>query len=106
MINIKVGESERSFTDAHHIDESWINQQISRRREEGQSVCVRVFIKDSHIDVALSTPTCAGAGGGGRQPTSQELQVFELWEHLGLKKPDFQGGNVIAFLKQLRKILG
>lgn len=106
MITIRIEESERNFADTHHIDESWINQQISGRREAGQSVCIRVSIKDAHVDVALSTPTCAGGGGGSRPPTSQEQQIFELWAHSGLKKADYQGGNLVAFLKQLHKIIG
>jgi hypothetical protein len=71
MITIKIGTSEQSFQNA---DENWINQQINGRRRDGQSVCVRVVINESSINMALSTPNCAGGGGGGRPPTSRSSE--------------------------------
>jgi hypothetical protein len=41
MIKIKIGEYERMLVEA---DEQWINQQINRRRSDGQSICVIVTI--------------------------------------------------------------
>lgn len=38
MINVKIGDTEREL---NSISESWINQQINRRRADGHSVCVR-----------------------------------------------------------------
>lgn len=76
MITIHIGESERKWPDAKRIDESWINQQITRRQEEGQSVCVRLLIKDDYVDVVLSTAACAGTVGGSRQATTKEQQIF------------------------------
>ena len=101
MITIKIGSSEQSFESA---DESWINQQINGRRRDGQSVCVRVVINNGSINMALSTPSCTSGGGGGRPPNAQEQRIFDLWEKQGLNKPDFHGGNLIAFLKQLRRL--
>ncbi len=54
MIRVRIGETEK---DLQNVDESWINQQINRRRADGISVCVRVIIKDRDLDMALSTPT-------------------------------------------------
>ncbi len=102
MIKIKIGEVERDLSSAN---ESWINQQINRRREDGLSVCVKVIIKENDLDMILSTPTCVSSGGGGRPPRPREKTVFDLWNQRGLSEPDFAGGQLIAFLKQLKRIL-
>lgn len=102
MIKVKIGESERDLSDA---TPQWINEQINRRRNDGVSVCVRVFINTDSLNIKLSTPTCGsggGGGGGGRPPTRQEREVFALWDKLHLNTADFSGGNLVAFLKQLR----
>ena len=101
MINIKIGNEERELEDA---EESWINQQINRRRAAGESVCVRVRIKEDHLDLVLQTPTCSSSGSGGRPPTEQEREIFDLWNKLGLNDVNFTGGNLIAFLKQLMQL--
>lgn len=102
MINVKIGEAERDLGSA---DESWINQQINRRRADGLSVCVRVIVKEGDLDMILSTPTCGSSGGGGRPPRPREKSVFSLWNQPGLNEYDFTGGNLIAFLKQLKHIV-
>jgi len=102
MIRIRIGEAERELGT---IDESWINQQINRRRADGLSVCVRVFIKEGDLDMVLSTPTCEPIGGGNRPSRPDELSVVNLWKQEKLNEPDFTGGNLIAFLKQLRQIV-
>lgn len=99
MIKIRIGEAERELGSA---GESWINQQINRRRADGLSVCVKVFIKEGDLDMILSTPTCGSSGGGGRPPWPNERAVFNLWNQRRLNESDFTGGNLIAFLKQLR----
>ena len=97
MIRVQIGASERELQNA---SENWINQQINCRRADGQSVCVRVNIQNSRLNMILSTPTCP-IGHSGRQPTRYEKEVFELWEKRGLNKEYFTGGNLVAFLKQL-----
>jgi len=54
MITVRIGETEKELG---QVDESWINQQINRRRADGITVCVRVFIKKHDVDMVLSTPT-------------------------------------------------
>jgi hypothetical protein len=104
MITVRIGTNERDMTS--DIDEQWINQQINRRRADGERVCVRVTINEPALNVTLATPTCAGGGGGGRAPNAAEREVIELWASRGLNQADFTGGSVIAFLKQLRSLVG
>lgn len=102
MIRIRIGGEEREFASA---DEQWINQQINRRRADSQPVCVRVTVHEGGLDMVLSTPTCGASGGGGRPPRPQEKEVFDLWNRRGLDDADFTGGNLVAFLKQLKQLL-
>lgn len=101
MITIKIGNEERHLNE---IDSQWINQQINRRRANGQSVCVRVIISHENLDMALSTPSCA-SGGGDRVPNRFEQAIFNIWQKLGLNDVNFTGGNVVAFLNQLKNKL-
>jgi len=103
MIRIKIGNNEpREFKD---VSPDWINKQINLRRRDGVAVCVRVSIKQGSINMVLSTPGCQGGAGGDRSPNEQEKQIFGLWEKLHLNKESFTGGNLVAFLKQVSKLL-
>lgn len=97
MIKVQIGNTEKEPRD---VRESWINEQLNRRRREGQSVCVRVTIDKPPLNMVLSTPECSGSSGG-RAPKPQEQRIFELWERLRLNTLDFTGGNLVAFLKQV-----
>ncbi len=105
MIKIKIGSNERQFNSIRDLDESWINQQVNRRKADGQAVCVQVSIEQDSVNIRLSTPACSKSGGGGRAPKPQEKAIFDLWDGRGLNQTGFSGGNVIAFFKQLRKLL-
>lgn len=98
-IKVTIADEEK-----YGIDPSWINQQINRRRSEGKEVCVRVTIRTDDLDMILSTPGCP-KGSGGRQPRPRERQIFELWDERGLNQPGFEGGAVIAFLRQAERFI-
>ena len=100
MVKIKIGAIEKDLEDAH---ESWINQAINRLREGGQPVCVRVRIQTDSLDFTLATRGCARARG--RPPVPSEQKIFDLWKKRGLTEPDFTGGNLVAFLRQLSNLL-
>ena len=95
MISIRIGAEEKELSSAN---ESWINQTINGANAP---VCVQVAITQPGVGMILSTPTCAVGGGGGRPPNDLERFIFELWAKRGLNRPDFDGGNLIAFLKQV-----
>jgi hypothetical protein len=102
MIKIQIGSEDRELDNA---DERWINQQINRRRADGQTVCVMVTVQEGDLDMVLSTPTCGASRGSGRPPRPGEKEVFDLWNKRGLNKADFTGGNLVAFLKQLKDLI-
>jgi hypothetical protein len=102
MIRIRIGDMERELANA---DEHWITEQINRRRADGQTVCVRVTVHEGDLNMELSTPTCEARGGSNRPPRPREKEVFDLWDKRGLNDADFTGGNLVAFLKQLKSLL-
>ncbi len=102
MVTVKIGSFEKDLDD---VEENWINQQVNGLRRDGKSVCVLVRIRTDSLNVVLTTPECS-VSGGTRLPNPQEKEIFELWNKRGLNESDFTGGNLVAFIKQLRKILG
>jgi hypothetical protein len=103
MITICIAGEERRFED---VQESWINQQINRRRQDGKPICIQVSIRQGSINLLLSTPACSSGTGGSRIPNRDENQVLDLWRRRGLNDIDFSSGNVVAFLKQMKQIFG
>ncbi|MDP1682073.1 MAG: hypothetical protein Q8L39_09910 [Burkholderiales bacterium] len=98
MSKVRIEDSERTIGEA---TPQWINEQINRRRADGIAVCVQVIFDQKPLEFALSTPTCARGGGGGRPLNQEELKVLSLWEKLHLNTPEFTSGNLVAFLKQV-----
>jgi hypothetical protein len=97
MSTIQIGSDTQ---DLCGFSESWIAQQINRRRKEGEPVCVRVHIKTTGVDVAVATGGCPAGGGGGRLPTDREREILDDWNAKGLNSADFHVGNLMSFLKQ------
>jgi hypothetical protein len=103
MIKIRINGEERQY-DAGI--EPWINQQINRRRADNQIVCTEVTIHHDPLNMLLRTPGCetgASGRGGGRPPSPQEQSIYDLWGSLGLNDARYTGGQLVAFLKQLRR---
>lgn len=98
-IRVKIGSVEKDIKDA---DPNWINEQINRRRADGAPVCVQVSIIGESIDLLLSTSDCPRFTGGTRSLSTRENEIFDLWNKLHLRDKDFSGGNLVAFLRQIR----
>jgi hypothetical protein len=102
MVTVRIGNApERSIDD---LDPSWINQQINRRRDDGTPVCVTIDINDGPRRMRLATCDCP-RGPGSRAPNQFESEIFALWEKHGLNDCSFTGGQLVAFLKQLNRVL-
>lgn len=99
MSKVIIGNSERELEKA---DPQWINEQINRRREAGENVCVRVTIKKNGINLTFATPSCGGRGGGDNpQFNTQENECISLWNKFNLNTDDFASGKLVAFIKQI-----
>ena len=101
LIEIQIDGSKKSIDEDY---ESWVNQQINNRRKDGQIICVRVFIKEEQINLVLSSRECSSIGVS-RSLIAKEKAIVDLWNKCRLNTSDFHGGNLIAFLKQVRKYL-
>ena len=101
-VTVRIGEEARDLGAA---SESWINDQLSRRRRDGQNVCVQVSIEAREVQLPLSTPGCGGGGGGGRQATAREREILDLWSKHHLNQSGFTGGDLVAFLKQVGRMV-
>jgi hypothetical protein len=101
-VNVQIGTEERALSDAN---ESWIIDQIVRRQRDGASICIVVRIRIAGADLRLVTPGCGSSSGGGRPPNPQEQEIIQLWTERKLNSPEFTAGNVVAFLKQLRRLV-
>lgn len=103
MVTIQIGlNGERKLEE---VDKHWIIQQINRRRDEQQSVCVRIAIQNESVHMTLTTLGCPqGGGGGGRTPNKGEQHIFDLWHRHKLDQLDFSVGQLIAFLGEIEKL--
>ena len=93
MNTIRIGSETKSLTDA---TESWINKQ--KRLCGGGDRPRRAEHSIGHTGVWRG-------GEGGHAPNTNEQEVFDLWSKRGLNSADFAGGNLVAFLKQLRRLV-
>jgi|GEM_PF-442332 hypothetical protein len=101
VITVKIGALEREVENA---DPTWINQQINGLRRDGHAVCVVVKIHEGPIQMTLATPTCA-VSGGGRPPNTLEQKIFDLWRKHHLDQLDINGGFVVSFLNELKRVV-
>lgn len=100
-VTVQIGNETRDFSDA---SPSWINDQVGRRQRDGASVCVIVSIQIAGVGLRLATPGCPSGRGGG-PPNPREQEIIELWRERKLTSAEFTGGNLVAFLNQLRPLI-
>ncbi len=101
-ITVQIGDSQRSLDS---VTADWIHDQIDRRQRDRASICIIVSIAEAGLNLRLSTPSCSGLAGGGRAPTQEEQKIFDLWNERKLNSNDFSAGEVVAFLKQLGRLI-
>lgn len=102
-VTVRIGQETR---DLEAANESWINDQFHRRRQDGQNVCVRVIVDAGDVDIVLSTPGCATGGGGGRQATSAEFGHLRPVGQTSPQSARLYGWKSHRVLKQLRRMIG
>lgn len=102
MITVRIGSSERTLDQA---DTAWLVQQIKRREENDEAICIQVLIQNDDLNMVLSTANCSRNGTSNRPPTDQEQEIFDLWKKHRLNESDINKGKIISFLNQLRQVL-
>jgi hypothetical protein len=102
-VRIKIGNQEHDLLQA---DKHWIISQISEQQNDNGSVCVQIAIEKGDVNIRLCSGACPATGGGvGRQANQLEQRIIELWEKHGGKRKHLGGGEIVAFLEQLQRIL-
>lgn len=103
-IRIKIGNQEHDLMQA---DKHWIISQIRDQQHDAGEVCVQVNIESGNVHLTLRSAGCpSSGGGGGRQASEMELRILDLWQqHVGREKKHLGGGEVVAFVKDLQRIL-
>lgn len=101
MINVSIGGMSVAIEKA---SDGWINQMIVDARKRGVSLCVQVSINLPSVQLGLSTPACAGGGGGSRPPNQVERRIIEAWNRRGLGVGEFTPGDLRAFLNELARL--
>ncbi|MFL5329176.1 MAG: hypothetical protein ACJ8C4_09685 [Gemmataceae bacterium] len=99
MITVTIGNDRRQDDG---ITDGWIQEQIGRRRADGNMPHVTVEIA-GRANVTLSIPSYPG--GVGRRPNDLENQIFGLWRGLELDSPIFTANGLVAFIKGARRLL-
>ena len=99
-VALRIGAEEREWSS---VTESWIRDQLERRRRDAQSVCVQLIVRGGDINIAFSSPGC-GAGGGGVRPLKPaESRILEIWREMHLDTSSFSAGNVYAMLRRVHQ---
>lgn len=101
MLAVRINGVEQIGDD---IEFSWIAQQIGRRREAGQVVCVEVRIQYPEVELRLSTPGCAGGAGNPRPLTREELRLVDSWRKFGLDRDDFLVKSLVEYIRMLMPV--
>lgn len=94
-VRIVIGTNERNID---NIEPNWINEQVSKRRNEGSPVCVRIIIDLGDINLSFATSDCPGSAGIRRSLTRSEKELLDLWRKLHLNDENFTSENLVTFL--------
>lgn len=102
-VTIRIGDEQRSIGDNY---EAWISEQIRNRRKSGQKARIVIEIGgDLALTFACEDSPTGGGGGGSRNYSLRQQGIIDLWFKHGLDKCPINPGEVISFLKQLRKLI-
>ena len=67
-------------------------------------VCVRVQIKTESVNVGFSTPGCGASRSADREPNVDEQRLVDLWRKRGLNEENFEVGQLIAFINEVKHV--
>lgn len=100
-VRISIGDETRTFRAA---TKDWINKLFAHAHAQGILPAVIVQIDQPGLVLGLATPG-AGRGGGGGLLSASQNNIVDAWlrHHMGSNK--YTGGNLIAFLNDLERLL-
>lgn len=98
---IAIGGIERDVSDA---SPSWIREHVLALRSRDMDVCVKVSIRAGSLNIGLSTPACSATRFSDRDPNPEEQRILDLWHKRGMDKNDFEIGQLVAFLNEIKHV--
>lgn len=101
-IRVFIDEMERDVSQA---DTHWIVSQIKQRKRDNGRACVQILIRQSDLNLRLTSADCPQEKAVPRKAKPQEQEVFDLWNKFVSKDQGIEGGHVVAFLNQLRRLV-
>ena len=101
-VQITIGDETLTYAQA---SKDWINKSFAHAKQEGYVPCVRVQILEPGIAMGLITPNCASVGGGGGTLSAAQKEIHEAWIRHHLSSTHYTGGNLIAFLNELERLV-
>lgn len=104
MIKLRIGSTERTETSPSDFDDGWVHHHIRNAVQSGE-MCIRVEVDEPPINLSLATLGCPPPSGPTRRATEDEMRIFNLWDHCGLKASSPEPSGLIGFLQQLRNLL-
>jgi hypothetical protein len=100
-VSITIGDENRAYPSA---SKDWINKAFARARKQGVLPVVTVQISQPGLVLGLATPG-SGRGGGGSLTPAQN-RIVEAWMRHRMTSTNYTGGNLIAFLNDLERLIG
>jgi hypothetical protein len=101
-VTVQIGDN---VLDLNAVTESWLQDQIGRRKRDNQEACIIVRVQEAGADLRLATQACGSSGGGGRPPNYREQDIINLWNERNLSGGDFSAGHFYSFLQQLQRLV-
>jgi len=100
-VSITVGDETRSYASA---TKDWINKAFSLAKRQGFLPSVTIQINQPGLVLGLATPSAARGGGGGVL-TPLQNRIVEAWMRHHMSSDSYTGGNLIAFLNDLERLV-
>ena len=102
-VSISIGDETRTFQTA---TKDWINKLFAQAHKRGARPMVVVRIDQPGLVLGLATPGAgAGAGGGGGVLSAAQNSLVDAWLRHRMGSSKYTGGNLIAFLNDLERLL-
>lgn len=98
---IAIGSAERDLSDA---SPRWIREHVLALRSRNIPVCVTISLRTDRLNIGLSTPPCPAARFSERDPNPEEERILDLWRKRGMSQDDFEIGQLIAFLNEIKHL--
>jgi hypothetical protein len=88
-----------------NVNESWIVDQVERRRRDGICVNIRIIFREEEVIIAIVTPEYWPSGRPIEKPTERQKRVIDFWRQCNLDREDFRCDDLIHFLRRISALL-